>query len=245
MGGCFSDSASRLSLSSSSFSSCSVAGPDPYGATYHGGGLALNHTLSATLSSLSFTNCSAGSDGGGVHAQAPGPLTVSACSFSACVANNALGGGGGALAVDSGEGLTVQGGEFRGNLVRSMSLGLGAGLYLMDTPANVSGVTFEGNNAAAVEDGGGGQGGAVLQLWTNRERAAPLAVSNCSFTGNIAFFAGALYCDGMCFVDHSSFDGNEARGRDAGAGGQSGAAGHAEAAHSCTQAVVHLCMTAG
>ncbi|HUG66550.1 MAG TPA: choice-of-anchor Q domain-containing protein [Pirellulaceae bacterium] len=145
----------------------------------------------ATISGLTITGGSAGSDGGGIYNQ--GRLTL---DQSTLTGNRAYNGGG--IFNAHGATLTVDGSTLSGNLAALPSGGGSGGGIINWGTLTVDNSTFSGNSAG---NGGGGIHNAFH---------GTLTVQNSTFSGNSAAFGGGIYNDKTLTLKSSTLSGNSA-----------------------------------
>jgi predicted outer membrane repeat protein len=169
--------------------------------TGSGGGI---YTFSdLTVTGGSFTDNAAYVDGGGLHGSNLGndlTVTLQDVTFTG---NDAVGDGG-AVDLESVDGLTVSGSTFSGNTAASDGGGLSLGL---GGPGSISGSTISGNTATV--DGGG--------IAYSGESGDPgpgtdvLTLDNTTVTGNTAEFGGGIHAFGdVVLTDGASVSANTA-----------------------------------
>jgi len=140
-------------------------------AGYNGGGMCNRYSSSPTVTGCTFSGNSAGDNGGGMYNHNNSSPTVTGCTFTS---NSASDDGGGMYNYSSNP--TVTGCTFSGNSAGDY----GGGMYNRDSSSpTVMNCTFSGNSAG---DGGG---------MANRTSSSP-TVTGCTFAGNSAGSGGGM-----------------------------------------------------
>jgi predicted outer membrane repeat protein len=155
--------------------------------TGNGGGVSCVSSSDPTFTNCTFTY-NVSDDGGGLFIDAC-TATVTDCDFDHCHADDAAGGGGGAIRLNaSGSGITMSGGTVEDNT--SDADGAGISISNMSVASSLYNVVFDTN--AASDDGG-----ALYIFWTS----ATLDIDRCTFDNNSTTDFG-----GHIFIYNSDVD---------------------------------------
>jgi predicted outer membrane repeat protein len=137
--------------------------------------------FNVTLSDLTFINCRASGIGGGLFIEKYTDATLTRLRFWECSAGDS---GGGLGTATEGHSLSCDDCEFRNNTANGLG---GGGMFVRDTAATFSRVTFINNTAT-----GNASGGAVYSLTSAFKCEDCLFLSNTAMAGR----AGGVYADG-------------------------------------------------
>ncbi len=168
------------------------------GAMWFGGGSG----SSLILSNCNFANSAAPNHGGAVNGGifSNGTLIVTGCNFTG---NSAGYGGAMEFVLGTGSTWTMSNSTFVGNQAQYNAGAVFA--YVVGGTMSVSNCSFV-NNVLTSTLGGVGNGGAIYA-----QTAAALTITDCTFSGNIAQWGGALYATNPTTIERSTFDHNLAK----------------------------------